>query len=154
MELIKQKDHLWCLWDILECQQKKLVKGKGMNYICISAFGVAPAGLKYAFSLLFIMVLSSGNSIVCFRWKNFLKSDMLTGFTTSVALICYVACVISWKFDFFSNYFNLALCIFPGFWPDASVPHIPQRLRKWVFSWPSSHTQDHHVQFQALAGVL
>ena len=27
-ELIKQKDHLWCLWDILECQQKKLVKGK------------------------------------------------------------------------------------------------------------------------------
>jgi hypothetical protein len=97
-ELIKQKDNLRCLWDILECQQKKLVKG--MNYIFISTFCVAPAGLKYASLSLFTMVPSSDNSIVCFRRKAFLKSDMLAGFTTSVALIWYLACVISCKFDF------------------------------------------------------
>ena len=27
-ELIEQKDHLCCLWDISECQQNKLIKGK------------------------------------------------------------------------------------------------------------------------------
>ena len=48
--------------------------------IYISAFCVAPAGLKYVFSLLFTDVLSPDNSIVCFRRKAFLKSDMLAVF--------------------------------------------------------------------------
>ena len=43
---------------------------------------------------LFTVVLSSDNSILCFRQKAFLKSDMLAGFTTSVALIWYLTCVI------------------------------------------------------------
>ena len=36
MDLIEQKDHLWCLWDISECQQKQLVKGKALIiYFCV-----------------------------------------------------------------------------------------------------------------------
>ena len=46
-ELIEQKDQLLCLWDILECQQKKLVEGKAC-FIFYFCFCVAPAGLKYA----------------------------------------------------------------------------------------------------------
>jgi hypothetical protein len=59
----------------------------------ISAFCVTPAELKYATLSLFTVV-ASDNSILCFRRKVFLKSDMLAGFTTSVALICSLACVI------------------------------------------------------------
>jgi hypothetical protein len=66
-----------------------------MIYIIISAFCVATAGLKYASLSLFTEVLPSENSIVCFRRKAFLKSDMLAGFTTRVALIWYPICVIS-----------------------------------------------------------
>ena len=62
----------------------------GMIYIFISVFCVAPAGLKYASLSLFTEVLSSDNSIVCFRRKAFLKSDMLAGFITRVALIWYL----------------------------------------------------------------
>lgn len=47
------------------------------------------------FSLLFTMVLCSDKSIVCFRQKAFLKSDMLAGFTRCVALTWYLTCVIS-----------------------------------------------------------
>jgi hypothetical protein len=93
MDLNQTKDHLWCLWEILECQQKMLVKGKALITFLYQSC-VAPAGLKYDFLSLFIMVLSSDNSIVCFRQKA-LKSDMLAEFTTSVALICDLACVIS-----------------------------------------------------------
>ena len=100
-ELIEQKDHLSCLWDILECQQKKLVKG--MNYIFISEFCVAPGGLNYDCLCLFDGVLSSDNCMVCFRCKAFLKSDTLAGLTTSVTLIWCIACVISWKFNISSN---------------------------------------------------
>jgi hypothetical protein len=50
--------------------------------------------LKYATLSLFTVVLSSDNSFLCFRRKAFLKSDMLAGFTTSVALIWYLTCVI------------------------------------------------------------
>ena len=67
------------------------VPKKEARRIFIFAFCVTPAGLKY---LLFTEVLSSDNSIVCFRRKALLKPDMLAGFTTSVALICYLACVI------------------------------------------------------------
>ena len=80
-------------------------------------------------SSLFTMALASDNSIVCFRRKAFLKSDMLAGFTTSVALICPLACVISWKFDFYSNLFEFGTLHFHWLlarW-DASIPHIPER---------------------------
>jgi hypothetical protein len=39
-------------------------------------------------------VLSSDNSFLMLSPKSFLKSDMLAGFTTSVALIEYLTCVI------------------------------------------------------------
>jgi hypothetical protein len=61
-----------------------------MNYIFISAFCVAAGGLKYDGLYLFAWVLSSDNSIVCFRRKAFLKYDILAGFTTSVALVWYI----------------------------------------------------------------
>ena len=101
-----------------------------MNYIFISAFCVAPTGLKYASSLLLKEVLSSEKSIVCFRRNAFLKSDTLAGFTTSLALICYLTCVIYWKFDFYSKLFEFGALHLPWLlarW-DASVPHIPERL--------------------------
>jgi hypothetical protein len=53
---------------------------------------------------LFDGVLSSDNSMVCFCCKAFLKSDMLAGLTTGVALIWCIACVISWKFHIYSNF--------------------------------------------------
>ena len=72
-----------------------------MIYVFISVFYVVPAG--YAFSL---CLLCSDNSIVCFRQKY-----MLAGFTTSVSLIWYLTCVISWKLDFYSNLFECStLC--------------------------------------------
>ena len=77
-----------------------------MNYIIISVFCVTPGWLKNACLSLFTGVLSSDNSIVCFRRKVFLKSDTVAGFTTSVALIWYIECVISWKFHFYSNLFE------------------------------------------------
>ena len=77
-----------------------------MNYIFISAFCVAPGGLKYDGLCLFAGVLSSDNSIICFRRKAFLKSDTLAGFTTSVALIWYIEFVISSKLHFYSNLFE------------------------------------------------
>ena len=114
-----------------------------MNYIFNSAFCVAPAGLRYAFLSLFTGVLSSDNSIVCFRSKAFLKSDTLAGFTTSVALIWYIECVISSKFNFYSNLFEFGALHFHWMlarW-DATVPHIPERQpsapliqRGWVKS--------------------
>jgi hypothetical protein len=58
-----------------------------MNYIFISKFRVVPGGLNYDCLSLFDGVLSSDNSMVFFRRKAFLKSDMLAGLTTSVALI-------------------------------------------------------------------
>ena len=58
----------------------------GMIYIFIS---------EICFLSLFTEVLPSDNSIVCFRRKAFLKSDMLAGFTTRVALIWCLTCVIS-----------------------------------------------------------
>ena len=82
------------------------------------------------FSLLFTMVLSSDNSIVCFRRKAFLKSDTLAGFTTRVALIWYLTCGISWKLDFYRNLFEFGALHFLWLlakW-DATVPHIPERF--------------------------
>ena len=64
-----------------------------MIYIFISAFFVASAGLKYVFSLLFMEMLSSGNSIVCFCRKAFLKSDTAAGLTRSVSLILCITLV-------------------------------------------------------------
>ena len=58
-----------------------------MNYIVISGFRVGPGGWNYDCLCLFDGVLSSDNSMVCFRRKAFLKSDTLAGLTTSVALI-------------------------------------------------------------------
>jgi hypothetical protein len=69
-------------------------------------FCVAPGGLKYDGMCLFAWVLSSDHSIVCFRRKVFLKSDNLAGFTTGVALIWKIECVISWKLNFYSNLFE------------------------------------------------
>jgi hypothetical protein len=66
-----------------------------MNYIVISEFCVAPGRLNYDGLCLFDGVLSSDNSMVCFRRKAFLKSDTLAGLTTSIALIWCIACVIS-----------------------------------------------------------
>ena len=47
MELIEQKDQLGCLWDILSANKISSSKVRHVLY-CISAFCVAPAGLKYA----------------------------------------------------------------------------------------------------------
>ena len=66
-----------------------------MNYRVISEFRVVPGRLNYDCLCLFDGVLSSDNSMVCFRRKAFLKSDMLAGLTTSVALFWCIACVIS-----------------------------------------------------------
>ena len=55
---------------------KEARQRKGMNYIFISAFCVAPGGLKNACQCLFTVVLSD-NSIVCFRRKAFLKSGWI-----------------------------------------------------------------------------
>ena len=102
-----------------------------MNDIFISAFCVAHGGLKNACLSLFTGVLSSDNNIVCFRRKAFLKSDMLAGFTTSVALIWYIECVISWKLNLYSNLFKCGALHFHWMFArwDATIPHIPERLR-------------------------
>ena len=60
----------------------------------ISAFRVAPATLAPLFTAGADGCRLSDNSFLCFRRKAFLKSDMLAGFTTSVALIEYFTCVI------------------------------------------------------------
>ena len=124
-ELIQQKDHLWCLWDILECHQKKLVKGKAwfIFYFCVLC---SACRVEILFLSLFTVVLSSDNSFICFRRKAFLKSDMLAGFTTSVALIWYLTCVISWKFDFYSILF------------ESGALHFPWQLAKWDICVPLS----------------
>ena len=59
----------------------------------ISAFCVVPAMLA---SLFTAGADGAGYQIIalCFRQKAFLKSDMLAGFTTSVALIEYLTCVM------------------------------------------------------------
>ena len=75
-DIIEQKDHLWCIWDPLECQQKKIIKGK--------AFIITqPAWLKYVFHAFVCGALSSDNGMVCFRRKAFLKSDTAAGLTKS-----------------------------------------------------------------------
>ena len=62
-----------------------------MNYIVISEFCVAPDGMKYDCLCLFDGVLSSDNSMVCFRRKAFLKSDTVAGLTKSLSLrLCYL----------------------------------------------------------------
>jgi hypothetical protein len=95
-----------------------------MNYIFISAFCDATAGLKYDGLCLFTGVLSSDNSIVYFRCKAFLKSDTLAGFTTSVALIWYIECVISSKLNFYSNLFEFGAL------------HFHWMLARWLPTYP------------------
>ena len=56
-----------------------------MNYRVISEFRVVPGGLNYDCLSLFDRVLSSDNSMVCFRHKAFLKSDTAAGLTRSVS---------------------------------------------------------------------
>ena len=76
-----------------------------MIYIFISAFCFCvPCRVEICSLTLYTEVLSSDNSIVCFRHKAFLKSDMLAGFTTREALIWYLTCVIS--LDVYSNLFE------------------------------------------------
>ena len=83
-DFIEQKDHLWCNWDLLECQQKKIFKGKeGIYYIAISDFCVAPAWLENVFHGFVCGALSSDNRMVCFSHKAFLKSDTAAGLTRS-----------------------------------------------------------------------
>jgi hypothetical protein len=90
-----------------------------MKYIFISGFCVAPSGLKYYCLCLFAGVPYSDNSMVCFRRKAFLNSDMLAGFTISVALI--------WCIVIYLIYLNLALCIFSGCLPGVTVSPVPEK---------------------------
>jgi hypothetical protein len=54
----------------------------------------APGGLKYDCLCLFDRVLSSDNSMVCYRRKAFLKSDTVARLTRSKDLIWCIALVI------------------------------------------------------------
>ena len=114
-----------------KCQQKKLVKGKTLTIFLFLRFVSRLQGWNMLLALCLLMeVLSSDNSIVCFRQKAFLKSDMLAGFTTRVALIWYLACVISRKFDFYSNFFEFGALHFHWLLArlDASVRISKKRL--------------------------
>ena len=84
-ECIEQKDHLWCLWDILECQQNKLFKGKAWIISLFLSFVSHLAGWNMIVCLI-DGVLSSDNRMVCYRRKAVLKSDTLAGLTTIVSL--------------------------------------------------------------------
>ena len=79
-EWIEHKDHLWCLWDILECQQKKLFKGKARIISLFLSFVLCLAGWNMIVMCLF-GVLASDNRMVCFCRKAFLKSDTVAGLT-------------------------------------------------------------------------
>jgi hypothetical protein len=73
--------------------EKKLVKGNAcfIFYFCVLCSALR---VEICYPLCLLVVLSSDNSFLCFRQKAFLKSDMLAGFTMSVALIEYLICVI------------------------------------------------------------
>ena len=104
-ELIEQKDHLWCLWDILECQQKKLVKGKAWIPFLFLRFVSHLQGCWNMFSL--FVYYPQIIALFAFAEKPFWNlTCWLAGFTTHVALICYLTCVISWRLDFYSNLFE------------------------------------------------
>jgi hypothetical protein len=70
MELIRKKDQLWCLWDLLECQQRSSSKVMHVLYF-ISAFCVAPSTLVLLFTTGSDGCILSDNSFSCFRWKAF-----------------------------------------------------------------------------------
>ena len=80
-ELIKQKDILWCLWDILDRQQKKTFKGKAWIISLFLSFVSRLAGWNMIVMRLFDGVLSSDNRMVYFRREAFLKSDTVARLT-------------------------------------------------------------------------
>ena len=78
-DFIEQNDHLWCIWDLLECQQKKILKGKAIYYIIIIHYIISlfltivsqlPAW-NLGFMFFVCGALSSDNHMVCFRRKVF-----------------------------------------------------------------------------------
>ena len=92
-ELIEQKEPFVMFMGHIGVPTKEARQRQGMFYILFLRFVLRLQGLNM-FSLLFTEVLSSNNSIVCFRRK---------AFTTCVASIWYLTCVISLKLDFYRN---------------------------------------------------
>ena len=51
-DIIEQNDHVWCNWDLLECQQKKIIKGEAFIISLFLTFVAHLAGWNmYAISL-------------------------------------------------------------------------------------------------------
>jgi hypothetical protein len=82
-DMIEQKDHLYCIWEILECQQKKIIKGKAFIISLFLTFLWRTCLAEICFSCFCMRGLSSHNRMVCFHSKAFLKSDTVAGLTRS-----------------------------------------------------------------------
>ena len=53
-DIIEQKAHLWCIWDLLECQQKKIIKGKAFIISLFLTFVVHLPGWNMFFMVLYV----------------------------------------------------------------------------------------------------
>ena len=82
------------LWDNYGSANKRSLSKVMHILYFISAFCVAPATLAPMFTAGEDGCRLSDNSFICFHRKAFLKSDMLARFTTNVAIIEYLTCVI------------------------------------------------------------
>ena len=94
----REKDPIVMFMGHIGVPTKKLVKGNEcfIFYFCV----LCSATYRKIFCFGRVQVfffggggMLSDNSFSCFRRKAFYKSDMLARFTTSVALIEYLACV-------------------------------------------------------------
>ena len=74
--------------------RKKLVKGNEcfIFYFCVLSSPRLSQNLSLGDGAVFGGYMLSDNSFSCFRRKAFYKSDSVTRFTTSVALIQYIVC--------------------------------------------------------------